>query len=106
MCRLSGRVARRVVVEVLDAQVVIKQIRDTAFETVQLRERVLANRDHEVDGQVGVIYGARELDGKSPSAVFLAVVEKILLKLVEYYQHATADAFRRRLQYVCEVAIG
>ena len=54
-------VARRRAVEVIEAQVVAEDVRDPPLEGVELRERVLADREQEVHAQVGAVDDRGEL---------------------------------------------
>ena len=54
-----------------------------ALEDVELRERVLADREQEVDAQVGAVDDRGKLDGERAGAVLVRVVEEVLLGLVE-----------------------
>ena len=78
------RLARRLAVEVVDADVVVEQRRDAVLEAVELRPGVLAQREHEVHAQVGLVDEPRELDREGAVAVLARVVEEVLLELVEH----------------------
>ena len=77
--RVAGRFAR----EVLDAHVVREEARDASLEAVELRERVLADREQDVDPQVRIVDDRRKLARERASAVLLGVVEEVVLELVE-----------------------
>ena len=67
----------------LDAEIVVEQLRNLPLEAVEHREPVLADRDHEVRRRVGSIDGKRELLVERPFASFGRVIEEVLLELVE-----------------------
>ena len=69
--------------QVLDSKVVVEQARDPALEPVQLGKRILANADEEARPQVPAGNRARELVSKRSPAIFLRVIEKVVLELIE-----------------------
>ena len=68
----------------LDADVVREQRGDASLEAVELRPGVLADREHEVHAQVGLVDEPRELDREGALAVLVRVVEEVVLELVEH----------------------
>jgi hypothetical protein len=81
--RAVDRVPRGRAAEVVDPNVVCEQARDPALEAVELRPRVLSDREQEVHPQVRVVDDLRERARERLLAVVLAVVEEVLLELVE-----------------------
>ena len=72
--------------------------RDAPLEAVELRPGVLAQREHEVHAQVGLVDDPRELDRERALAVLVGVVEEVLLELVEHDEqrpHALGPAAHR-----------
>ena len=67
----------------LDAHVVRKEARDLPFEAVELRQRVLADRDEEVHPEIRVVHDLGELAGEGALPVLGRVVEEVVLELVE-----------------------
>ena len=89
--RLHDRSGRRLLVQVLEAEVAGEQVRDPPLEAVEHRVRVLAERDQEVRPQVLAVDGPRELDRERARAVFVGVVDEVLLELVEDDEQLGAD---------------
>ena len=79
-------------VEVVEAQVVRKEVRDPPLEGIELRERVLPQAEQEVRAQPGLADRGRELAGER----VLLVVEEVLLELVEDDIDVPAHDLRRR----------
>ena len=100
----SDRRARGVAVEVVDAQVVVEQVRDAPLEAVELRERVLAQRDEEVHAQVGSLTIARTRRRTCPARRSSRVVEEVLLELVEDDEQRRARAGVQRGQRLARAA--
>ena len=75
-CRVGG--------ELLDPQVILKQPGDPVLEAVELRPRVLTDRDHEMHPQIDVVDDRREHVGKRAGTVLIRVIEKVVLELVEH----------------------
>ena len=78
-------------VEVVEPQVVAEQPGIAALEAVEPGERVLADRDQEVRGRRRRSQRARSSSQNEPSPSSSAVVEEVLLELVEDDEHQ-ADA--------------
>ena len=70
-------------VEVVDAQVVAEQARDRRLELVKPGERVLAQRDQDVNVQADGVDDLRERRREAVGAVLVRVIEEVLLELVE-----------------------
>ena len=87
--RLEDRRARRGAVEMLDAHEVVEQARHVRGEGVELRQRVLADRDEHARGRVAPREQAGELRDERPVGV---VVEEVLLELVEDHEQGAVDA--------------
>jgi hypothetical protein len=89
--RPEHRVARCPTVEPVEAQRVREQAGDARLERVDLRERVLPERDQHAHGQVR----ARDELGQDvcerPLTLLVAVVEEELLELVEHEADLAAD---------------
>jgi hypothetical protein len=68
---------------VLEPEVVFEEARDLALEAVELRERVLAQRDEEVDAEARGVDGTREIASEAVVRVAVGVVHEVLLELVE-----------------------
>ena len=86
--RLPGRRA----IEVLEAQVVVEQVRDPALEPVEARDRVLADRDQDTERQVAAGEHAWQRGGEVVGVVARRVVDEVLLELVEDQEHPAAAA--------------
>jgi hypothetical protein len=88
---------------VLDPHVVRKQARDVPLEAVELRQRVLPDREQEVHAQVRVVHDCRELAGEGALVLLGRVVEEVVLELVEDDEQGAhrlgpgAQRVRRRL---------
>src|SRR2546429_3807175 len=92
MQRLDDRLGSCRAVEVLDPQQVAEQPRDVALEPVELRDRVLAGREQEVDRRVATPEQRAEL--WEHRAVGPVVIEEELLELVENEQQRPSDPLR------------
>ena len=100
--RFDDRVVRLAAVEVIDAQVVVEQVRDAALEEVELRDRVLTHRHQKADAQVAAIDGAGKFDGEGVVTVLGTVVEKVFLELIEDDHQVAVDRRGCRPQTVLE----
>ena len=89
--RPFDRLARSRPVEVVDPEEVCEQAGDAVLEAVELRERVLANREHEVGRRAPPTQRDRELLVERARPSVGPVVEEVLLELVEHDQQRTAD---------------
>ena len=76
----NGR-ARRLRVEVLETELVCKDVRDARLEDVELSESVLAQREQDVD--VGLAQQLRQVVQQRARPVFVRVVHEVLLELIE-----------------------
>ena len=81
--RLDDRRAGGLYVEVLQAQVVAQNARDPALEGVELGKRILADGEEEVHPQVRAVDDRGEVDREGTRALLAAVVDEVLLGLVE-----------------------
>ena len=81
--RLDDRRAGGLYVEVLQAQVVAQNARDPALEGVELGKRILADGEEEVHPQVRAVDDRGEVGREGTSALLAAVVDEVLLGLVE-----------------------
>src|SRR3954468_4219025 len=66
------------------SNVVPEELRNPAFEAVELRPRVLADRDERVHAQVRVIDDLGKGAGERLVAVLVGGIEEVVLELVEY----------------------
>ena len=89
--RLDDRGGRGLLVEVLDAEVAGEEVEDPALEAVELRVRVLAERDQEARAQLLAVDRPRELDREGARPVLVGVVDEVLLELVEDDEQLGAD---------------
>src|SRR5205085_12451908 len=76
--RPDDRGTRRIAVEVLEPKLVREHARQSSFEDVELRERVLAERDQHVRPAL-----PQELRQLVEETAGVSVVDEILLELVE-----------------------
>ena len=74
----------------VDADGGVEQIRDPCLEPVQGRVAVLANRDQEVDVEIGACDRVRQLALEPPTGLGVRV-EQVLLELVEKDQQPHAE---------------
>ena len=81
-----------VAIEVIDAQVVVEQVRDAALEEVELRDRIFPHRDQEAHAQVATVDGARRTRPRRCPSPSSGVIEKVLLELIEDDQQVAVDA--------------
>src|SRR5207244_1341812 len=72
-----------VAVEMLDPDVAREDVRDVVLEDVELRVRVLADRDEKVGAEAAAVDGPRELARERSVAVGAAGVEQVFLELIE-----------------------
>ena len=86
----------------IDAQVVVEQLRDLPLEDVELRERVLADRDEEVDAKVGLVHSLDECAREAPLVALAAVIEEVLLELVEDDEDLSVDLLGRAPEVIGE----
>ena len=92
--------------QVLDSEVVVQDAGEAAPEGVELRECVLANREQEVHSQVGVGDQRRELLRECLRPALVAVVEEVLLRLVEHDVEVAADQVLPQAEGVGERGTG
>jgi len=83
---------------VFDAQQVIEEIGDGAFEAIERAERVFPDGEEEVHRKVGLAQKARQLLGEGPRAAFTGMILEILLELIENNQQDALRGFRPALQ--------
>ena len=81
--RTLDRIHCGVAIEVIDPQVVVKQARDATLEPVQLRQRIVADRDQEIRPQVARGDGLGELGRERSAGRVGWMVEKVLFELVQ-----------------------
>src|SRR5580765_6064306 len=91
---LDDGLARLLALEVIDAQVVVEEVRDAPLEKIKLRDRVLAHRNEKTHAQVEPVDGRGKLDGERARAVVGGVIEKVLLELIEDDQQIAVDGVR------------
>ena len=81
--RSDDRLARRVPVEMVEPEVVAEHVGNAGLEPVELRERVLADREQEARPQARPGDGLGEVLEEAVRLVTGAVVEEVLLEPVE-----------------------
>ena len=110
--RAEDRGLPRFPVEPVEAQQVREQLGDPAGELVELRERVVAQREQDVDAQAGPAQQLRQRRAQRP---FETVVEDVLLEVVEQQMELPAllrggrdrvDEARRRAELAALVVHG
>jgi len=85
---------RSIGVKVVEPEVVGEQVRDLAFEGIELRERVFAKAEQDVRAQGRLANRLRKLAGE----LVVLVIEEVLLELVEDHVHVAANRPGRGLE--------
>ena len=99
---LANRANRRLAVQMIEAQEIVKQLWNSPLKAVELAQAVFSHREQEARIDLVSVDGARKLGVESFADCRGGVIKEVLLKLIEDQHDVAAQGLRALEQKVVE----
>src|SRR6478609_105783 len=100
--RLANRANRRLAVQMIEAQEIVKQLWNSPLKAVELAQAVFSHREQEAYIDLVSVDGARKLGVEPFADCRGGVIKEVLLKLIEDQHDVAAQGLRALEQKVVE----